>query len=131
MDMPLLIKPNGLYHQNRNGEIMSENCYMCEKGTLQRKNVDFKMYGELVGVFSAQVCTLCGETFFDEKISQTIDIATKKKGLWGLEAETKVGKSGDSLMIRVNKQLSDFLKFHKGETVKIRPEDKNKLIIEI
>ena len=110
---------------------MSEKCYTCEKGTLQRKKVDFQLYGELVGKFPADVCNQCQEIFFDEKTSEAIDKASKAKGLWGLEAETKVGQSGDSLMIRVNKQLVDFLNLHKGETVKIRPEDKKKLVIEI
>ena len=54
----------------------------------------------------------------------------EQKALWCLEAETKIGQSGDSLMIRGNKQLVDFLNLHKGETVKIRPEDKKKLVIE-
>ena len=105
--------------------------YICEKGPLNRKKVEFKLYGETIGIFPAEVCKACGEKFFDEKSSEAIDTATKAKGLWGLEAETTVGQTGDSLMIRINKQLVDFLQLHKGEKVKIRPEDRRKIVIEI
>lgn len=108
-----------------------EKCYMCEKGYLEKKKVDYKLYGELIGKFDAEVCSLCGEKFFDEATSQKIDEATKEKGLWGLEVETNVGQSGDSLMVRINKQLVHFLKLRKGEKVKIRPEDRRKLVIEV
>jgi len=108
-----------------------EKCYTCEKGTLKKQKVDFKLYGELVGKFDADVCDKCGEKFFDEATSEKIDVEAKAKGLWGLEAETSIGQSGDSLMVRINKPLAGFLNLHKGEKVKIRPEDKKRLIIEV
>ena len=107
-----------------------EKCYTCEKGNLERKKVDFMLYGELIGKFDADVCSKCGEKFFDEKTSKKIDEATKAKGLWGLEVETSVGQSGDSLMVRINKQLAEFLHLHKGEKIKIWPESRKKLVIE-
>lgn len=108
-----------------------EKCYICEKGMLKKKEVDFSMYGELVGKFNATVCSLCGEKFFDEKESNQIDEAIKAKGFWGLETETNISQSGDSLMVRINKPLAEFFKLYKGEKVKIRPEDKKKILIEI
>ncbi len=108
-----------------------EKCYICEKGVLEKKKIDFKLYGEIIGKFEAEVCSVCGEKFYDEQTSAKIDTATKAKGLWGLEAETTVGQSGDSLMVRINKQLADFLKLHKGEKIKIRPEARNRIVIEV
>ena len=108
-----------------------EKCYTCEKGVLEKKKIDFKLYGELIGKFEADVCSACGEKFFDEETSEKIDASTKAKGLWGLEAETTIGQSGDSLMVRINKQLADFLKLRKGEKIKIRPEARNRIIIEV
>ena len=105
-------------------------CYICEKGDLSKQKVDFKLYGEIVGKFNAEVCSHCGEKFFDEETSNKIDDVTKKKGLWGLESETIIGQSGDSLMVRISKKLADFLNLHKGEKVKIRIEDRKKLVIE-
>lgn len=108
-----------------------EKCYTCEKGFLERKKVDFKLYGELIGKFEAEVCPSCGEKFFNEETSRKIDEATKAKGLWGLEVETNVGQSGDSLMVRINKQLAQFLHLQKGERIKIRPEDRKRVVIEV
>ncbi len=108
-----------------------EKCYICEKGTMEKKKVDFSLYGEFIGKFDAEVCPVCKENFFDEETSNKIDVATKAKGLWGLEAETSVGQSGDSLMVRINKQLAQFLHLQKGERIKIRPEDRKKIIIEV
>lgn len=108
-----------------------ELCYLCEKGSLQKKKVAFRLYGELVGMFPADVCSSCGEHFFNESTSKKIDESAKSKGLWGLEAETNVGQTGDSLMVRVNKQLASFLNLRKGARIKIRPEDRRHLILEI
>ena len=64
-------------------------------------------------------------------ISDMIDEAAKAKNLWGLGAKSKVGIAGDSFIIRVNKKLAKFLDLKKGEEVSLRPESKNKLIIEL
>lgn len=106
-------------------------CYVCDRGNLVKKKIEFKLYGELLGHFEAEVCDKCNEQFFDEKTSDEIDEIAKKKGLWGLEAETNVSKAGDSLVIRVNKNIAQFLKLKKGERVKLHPETRNKLIIEV
>lgn len=108
-----------------------EKCYICEKGLLEKKKVEFRLYGELIGRFHAEVCTSCGEKFFDEATSRKIDEATKAKGLWGLEGETTIGQSGDSLMVRINKQLAQFLHIQKSQRIKIRPEHKKRIIIDL
>ncbi|MBI2672696.1 YgiT-type zinc finger protein [Candidatus Woesearchaeota archaeon] len=106
-------------------------CYTCEKGNLVKKKVEFKLYGESFGHFDAEVCDKCGEQFFDEKTSDEMDEIAKKKGLWGLESETNIAKAGGSLVIRVNKNIAQFLRLKKGEKVRLHPEDRNKLIVEV
>lgn len=106
-------------------------CYICEKGKLIKKKVDYKLYDKLIGKFNAEVCQRCGETFFDEETSRKITKAVKEKGLWGLESKTKIGKVGDSLDIRLNKKIVNFLGLKKGEQVTIVPESKNKLVVTI
>lgn len=108
-----------------------EKCYVCEKGILENKSVDFSMYGISLGKFPAQVCTSCGEEFFSESASDQIDEAAKKHGLWGLEAETKITQTGSSLAVIVNKQISHFMSLQKGKKVHLQPESKNRLIIEV
>ena len=102
----------------------------CECGGIMvRKKVDFSMYGVSLGKFEAEVFKKCGEELFSEEVSDQIDEVAKKKGLWGLEAQTKVGKAGDSLIIRVNKKIADFYDLKQGEEVTIAPKDKEELCI--
>lgn len=106
-------------------------CYMCEKGTLKVREVPYEVYGEPVGKFQAEVCESCGETFFDEETSRKITAATKSKGLFGLGAKTKIGRSGTALDIRLPKKIIEFSHLRKGEEVTIYPESRKKLVIEI
>ena len=108
-----------------------EKCYVCEKGILKNKLVDFSMYGISLGSFPAQVCTKCGEEFFSESASDQIDEEAKKHGLWGLEADTKVTQTGSSLAVTVNKQIAQFMRLQKGKKVHLQPENRNKLVIEV
>lgn len=98
-------------------------------GKTSKKKVDFSMYGTSLGKFEAEVCQKCCETLFSEKVSDQIDEAAKKKGLWGLEANTKIGQAGDSLMIRVNKKIADFYGLEKGEEVTLMPKNKGELSV--
>ena len=106
-------------------------CYMCEKGNLVKKKVEYKVFGSDVGKFDAEVCTKCGETFFDEEVSRQITQKTKELGLWGIESKTKIGAVGSALDIRLNKKLVNFLGLKKGKEVTIYPESKKSLRIEI
>ncbi len=106
-------------------------CYVCEKGTLRREKVPYRLFGELIGNFDAEVCSTCAETFFDEETSRKITAITKAKGLFGLCARTKIGQAGSTLDIRLPKKLIRFLKLKKGTDISVYPESKNRLIIEI
>jgi len=105
-----------------------EKCDECG-GKIENKKVDFKLFGISLGKFDALVCSKCGQTLFTEEVSDEIDKVAKEKGLWGLESKTKVAKIGDSLSIRVNKRLAEFLNLKKGEEVTLIPEGKNKLLV--
>ena len=105
-------------------------CYTCEKGTLKKKKVPFTMYGEKLGMFDAEVCTACNETFFSEEASDKIDAISKEKGFWGLEARTRVGKVGNAIDVKISKKLAEFAGLKKGEEVRVYPETKKRLIIE-
>lgn len=106
---------------------------ICEEcsGKIVEKKVEFKIYGESLGFFPAEVCTKCGEEIFDEKTSDAIDNVAKKKGLWGLDAHATVTQVGSSLALVINKKITEFLKLKKGEQVYIHPENKRRIIIEV
>ncbi|HLC99189.1 MAG TPA: YgiT-type zinc finger protein [Candidatus Nanoarchaeia archaeon] len=105
-------------------------CYECGGRMVLRKK-PFKVKGILLGKFPAEVCTKCGEVYFDEKASDEITRVSKEKGLWGIEAVTRVGKIGDSLGVIINKRIADFIGLKKGEQVKVYPQGRNKIVIEI
>ncbi len=103
----------------------------CEEcgGKIIHKKVNFSMYGVSLGKFPAEVCTSCKEEVFTEDTSDKIERITKKKGLYALEAKTKIGVAGNCLDIRVHKKIADFLSLKKGQKVTLHPENKHKLIV--
>ncbi len=103
-------------------------CWECGK-KMKIKKVDYSLYGIKIGKFPAKVCEKCNETYFSEETSKKMTGIAKKKGLWGLQAKTKIGQAGSTLDIRLPKKIIDFLNLKKGEEVTIYPEDKNKIII--
>ena len=104
------------------------NCDNCN-ASMKRRIVDYEMFGVKLGKFEAIACDKCGEKLFDEETSNKIDRAAKEKGIWGLQVVTKVGKTGDSFDVRINKKLADFVGLAKGQEIVIYPEGKNKLVI--
>ena len=106
-------------------------CYICEKGELKNVKLPYNLYGEYLGDFEAEQCSKCGEVFYSEGTSRKMTQAAKAKGLWGLNAESKIGQSGTTLDIRLPKKLIEFMKLKKGVPVKIYPEDKKRVVIEV
>jgi len=104
-------------------------CPLCEKGILKKGRIKEYMYGIYLGEFPAEICTKCNESFTNEEITRKIEEIAKKKGLFGLGKRTKITKTGNSLAIRIPKNIANFLKLKEGEETFIHPED-NKLIIE-
>ncbi len=104
-------------------------CPICERGELTKGKVKEEMFGLNLGEFPAEICTACGESFTDEETTKKIEIAAKKKGLWGLEKKTKITRTGNSLAVRIPKPIVNFLGLHEGEEAYIRPENQ-KLVIE-
>lgn len=104
-------------------------CPMCEKGILKRDKIKEEMFGVYLGEFPAEVCTKCSESFTDEGTTRKIEEIAKKKGIWGLGKKTKITKTGNSLAVRIPKDIADYLKLKLGEEAYIHPED-HKLVIE-
>lgn len=109
---------------------MKNKCALCN-GKLKEKIVDYKVYGKSIGKFKAQVCDSCEEQWFDEKTSREIEQAEKKAGIFGLSKETKISYSGNSLIIRIPKELAKFMNLKKETAVILYPEKKDKLCIGI
>ncbi|MBW2975712.1 YgiT-type zinc finger protein [Candidatus Woesearchaeota archaeon] len=108
-----------------------KECYVCGKGNLIRKKIPYRLYGVMVGRFDGEQCTECGESFYSEKVFDEMTTKVKKLGLWGLETKTRLTKVGNSLDIRLNKRLVDFLGVDKGKEVTIIPENKQKITLSL
>lgn len=106
-------------------------CYECEKGDLIKKNVEYTKYNTVIGTYAAEVCSLCGETFFASDVVGKIEKKVKEKGLWGLASKSKIGTSGNSLDVKLNKKLIEFADIHKGQEVLIEPVSKSKFEVTV
>ena len=109
---------------------MENKCIYC-KGNLKNKTVDYEIYGTVIGKFPALVCDSCGEQWFSEETSRKIEEKERELGLFGLAIETKVSYSGNSLIIRIPKELAKFMNIKKESKIQIVPENKNKLCIAV
>ena len=103
---------------------------MCNKGELKEKSIDYKEFGVSLGNFKGNICNNCNEIFFDSKTAKLIQAKSKELGLFGLTRKTKVAQVGNSLAIRIPKEIADFVKLKKEEEVKIVPKNKHEITIE-
>ncbi len=110
--------------------IKRTKCEECN-GKILNKKVPYNIYDIKIGDFMAEICEKCGEICFSEEESKKITQKTKEMGLWGLESKTKIGKVGDALNVRFSKKIEKLMNLKKGEEVYIRPEGKNKILIEL
>jgi len=106
-------------------------CYTCGKGTLVKKKIPYTLYGIKIGDFKGEQCSKCGESFYSEDVFDEMTKKVKELGLWGLETKTKLTKVGNSLDIRLNKKLVEFLEVDRGKEVTIMPESKKKIIVSL
>lgn len=105
-------------------------CILC-KGNAKKKPVEYKEFGILLGKFNAYVCEKCGEIYFDEETADKIQQKSKELGLFGLAKKAKVAEIGNSIAIRIPKEIAEFLNLKKGKEVMIIPENKNEMHIEV
>ena len=105
-------------------------CPICEEGELKKGKIKENMFGVYLCEFPAEICTKCNESFTDSETTKQIGESAKNKGIWGLGKKTKITKTGNSLAVRIPKQLADYLNLKNGEEAFVHPEGKT-LIIEI
>lgn len=105
-------------------------CWECGKEMI-KKSVEYKLHGISIGKFPALVCEKCNETIFREETSRNITAIAKEKGLWGLQAKTKIGQAGKTLDIRLPKKIIEFMKIKRRVEVTITPENKHTITIKV
>jgi hypothetical protein len=111
--------------------VVKMKCVMCN-GKVEKKKVEHKEFGVSLGEFDAQVCVNCNEIFYDGKTVDKIQAKSKQLGLFGLTAKkTKVAQVGNSLAVRIPKEIANFANLKKEEEVRIIPKSKKEILVEI
>lgn len=100
-------------------------------GKLKRSTSEVEFFGVDFGVKRASVCTECGSEYISQELMEEIEAEVKKRGLFGLERRGRVAKSGNSLVIRIPKEIADALKIKRDLPIVIYPSEPKKLIIEV
>ena len=106
-------------------------CPVCGKGKLRRGKVREEMFGIDLGEYSAEICDSCGESFVDQDAMRKIEARAKEMGLWGLAKKVSIAKSGNSLVVRIPAKLARFLRLKGGEDALVRPEGREKIVVEL
>lgn len=109
---------------------MGATCPACGKGTLKRGKAKEEMFGVDLGTYPADVCDACGESFVDAEAMDRIEVRAKELGLWGLGKKVRIAKSGNSLVVRIPADLVRFLGLKGGEDALVRPEGREKIVVE-
>ena len=110
--------------------MVTMTCPACNKGKLRPVQEKHVLFGVDLGTFPGEKCDKCGEVFTDAAIVEKIQTLAKQKGIWGLGKKTKITRSGNSLAVRIPKELADYLKLKEGKEAYIHP-DKDKIIVEL
>lgn len=98
---------------------------------MKKSRTEVEFFGIDFGVQPCEVCNECGSEYISQELLEQIEAEVKKKGLFGLERRSRITKSGNSLVIRVPKEIADSLHIGKDSEITIYPSDKKRLVVEI
>jgi hypothetical protein len=100
-------------------------------GKLKSGHTEVEFFGIDFGIRRADVCTKCGAEYISQDLMEELETEVKRRGLFGLERRGRVAKSGNSLVIRIPKEITDSLKIRRDMPIIIYPSDSKKLVIEV
>ena len=100
-------------------------------GKLKSSIVEVEFFGIDFGLKEADVCIECGSEYLSQDTMEEIEAEVKKRGLFGLERRARVVASGNSLVIRIPKEMVQSLRIKRDMPIVIYPAEKKKLVIEI
>lgn len=100
-------------------------------GKLKKSETNVEFFGIDFGIKSCEVCTRCGEEYIDQEVMKEVEKEIKKRGIFGLERNIQVTKSGNSLVIRIPPEISKFLHIKYKTLLRLFPTDKKRIEIEV
>ncbi len=107
-----------------------KKCPICEKGNLKKVMERHFLFGVDLGMYPGEKCTACGEVFSDAEVMRKVEATAKAKGIWGLGRKTRIARTGNSLAVRIPKEVADYLRIKEGAEAYIHPEE-NKIVIDV
>ena len=106
--------------------------YTCRcGGKLKKSQCEVEFFGINFGIKPCEVCTKCGSEYLDNETVSKIQNEMKNMGIFGLERNLQVAKSGNSLVIRIPKDIAEFLGLRAKTMMKLIPINKKQLQIEL
>lgn len=100
-------------------------------GKLKRSVTEVEFFGIDFGVRKTDVCTECGSEYLSQELMEEIEAEVKRRRLFGLERKGRVAKSGNSLVVRIPKEIAESLNVRRDMPIVIYPSEPRKLIVEV
>ena len=100
-------------------------------GKLKKSKTEVEFFGIDFGIQSCEVCAQCGSEYLSQELIEKIEKEVRRSRFFGLERRARVTKSGNSLVIRVPKEIAKSLRIEKDTAITIYPTEKRKLIVEV
>ena len=106
--------------------------YPCKcGGKLKKAKTEVEFFGMDFGARECEVCTKCGGEYLSNETMQEIESQVRAKGYFALEKSVQIGKSGNSLVLRIPAELARFLSLHYKSQARIYPTGKDSLRVEV
>jgi hypothetical protein len=106
--------------------------YKCRcGGTLKVSKCPVEFYGIDFGIKECEVCTKCGAEFLGDNVIGDIEAEIKKMGIFGLEEKVQLTKSGNSLVIRIPRNIAEFAGLKYKDFLRIFPVEKGRIEIKV
>ena len=84
------------------------------------------------GILDIEYCSSCGEEYFPEETMRIVEKKLKKNGLWGVQPKkVNLWQSGQSVVLRIPKDITDRLGLKPHEPVTVYAEGKHKIIVDL
>src|SRR3989344_2903697 len=107
-----------MVNKNTNGRSILP--YPCNcGGKLKKAYTQVEFFGIDFGVRSCEVCSQCGSEYLNDETLQEIEKEVKKRGIFGLEKQARITKSGNSLVIRIPPEIVRFSDIQYNDYVRV------------
>lgn len=106
--------------------------YKCScGGALKKSKCSVEFYGIDFGIKDCEACTSCGSEYLDQEVMKKLEEEVKKRKIFALERNVRVTKSGNSLVIRIPREIAEFLDIGYLSSLRMFPVEKGRLEIEV